>query len=371
MLLLTPAITSAATPAVFASGLKSPSRIISASGGTFLVTETGTTNNSSRITRLSSSGAVLPLIDGLPSGLSAPNNDADGANGLALQGNTLFVAIGEGDSLANGTAQGTFVGNPKGVASPILDCVLQVNFSTSVDKLTAGFSLKSADHFTLIDGNPVVLTNSAGDTATLTLLTVFRTQPDSVSLTRNSHPYSLALGSGSRLGSSNLLYLADAGLNELVQIDMQTGKYKVLTHFDKVPTGGVPPVAEAVPDSVHVYGDYLLVSLLTGFPFTPGDSRVMLIDPTTGTSSVFIGLLSSAIDVLPRTKANGSTEFLVLEYSANMLAGAPGRVKSYDTPIGQVVVDNLTTPSSMVLNGSTLYITDRSEGTVLSVDLGQ
>ncbi len=365
LFLFLPALSSAAAPTVFASGLKNPSRIITATGGTFLVTETAATNNSSRVTLLSSSGAALPLIDGLPSGLSAPNNDPDGANGLALNGNTLYVAIGEGDSLANGTAPGTTVGNPKGVASPILDCVLQVVFSTSVDKITAGFTLKSADHFTLIDGNPVVLKNTAGDTATLTLLTVFRTQPDPKPITRNSHPYSLAL-------SGSNLFLADAGLNEIVQIDPTTGRYKVITHFDNPPNiAAGPPNEEAVPDSVHVFGDFLLVSQLTGFPFTPGNSRVMLVDPRIQLPSQRVHRVFILSDRRPCHTRNRTAQRAswCSEYSANMLGGAPGRVKSYDTPLGQVVVDNLTTPSSMVLSGSTLYITDRSEGTVLSVSI--
>jgi hypothetical protein len=113
------------------------------------------------------------------------------------------------------------------------------------------------------------------------------------------------------------------------------------------------------------------VTLLSGFPFTPGDSRVLAVDPATGNSSLFIGFLSSTIDVLYRTLQSGATQFLVLEISTNLLGGGAGRLMNYDTPLGQVLVDNLTTPSSMALDGANLYITDRTDGTVVVVNIGQ
>jgi hypothetical protein len=223
-LLLVTGLCSAANPSVLATGLNNPSKIITATSGTYLVTETGTTSNSSRITRVSSAGATLTILDALPSGLSAPNGDPDGANGLALQGNTLYIAVGEGDTLARGTAPGTEIANPNGVSSPILDCVLQAAFSTSVDQLSSGFTLKPADHFTLIGGNPVVLTNSTGQTATLTLLSVFRTQPDPVAIYRNSHPCGLAMFPS----DPSRLFMVDAGLNARVQMDAQSGRSRVV-----------------------------------------------------------------------------------------------------------------------------------------------
>jgi hypothetical protein len=113
------------------------------------------------------------------------------------------------------------------------------------------------------------------------------------------------------------------------------------------------------------------VSLLSGGPFTPGNSRVMLVDPATGNSSIFIAYLNSTIDVLFRVKGDGSGQFLVLEFSTSLATGAAGRVKNYDTPVGQVLVDNIRAPSSMALDGTNLYITSRADGTVLVVDIGQ
>lgn len=362
----------APTATIFASDLLNPNKIILGPAGTFLVTETGLDPNTGRVSRLNSSGLRTTLVDGLPSGLAAPNNDADGPNGLVLQGNTLYIAIGEGDSLVNGSVAGTNATNPKGPSSPALDCVLQVVFSASVDRLSGGFKLQSADHFTLIEGNPVVLTNTANEQATVTMLSAFRTVPDARLIYRNSHPYGL-VQFASDPGS---LYMVDAGLNSLIKIDAQNGRARTITKFANVPnlnTTTGPPTAEAVPDSVRVYGNMLLVTLLTGFPFAPGDSRVIVVDPATGNSGLFISLLSSAIDVLFRVNSAGRAQFFVLEYSGNQLASAPGRLKLLEDPVGTVLVDGLKTPTNMALDAAsgTMYITQRGEGNVVKVDVGQ
>ena len=113
---------------VFASGLLNPSKIITGPGGSLLAAETGTTPNSGRISVISPSGTRSTLIDGLPSGLGPPAGDADGPNGLLLDGNTLYIAVGEGDLYANGTVPGTTIVNAAGISSPIFDTLLQVNF---------------------------------------------------------------------------------------------------------------------------------------------------------------------------------------------------------------------------------------------------
>jgi hypothetical protein len=100
---------------------------------------------------------------------------------------------------------------------------------------------------------------------------------------------------------------------------LQTGNFTVLTTFAPLPNnrGFGPPVVEAVPDSIHLVGNQLLVTLLSGFPFPLGNAQVRAVDPVTGNSTPFITGLTSAIDVLP----DGDGGFFTLEYSADMLAG--------------------------------------------------
>jgi hypothetical protein len=44
-------------------------------------------------------------------------------------------------------------------------------------------------------------------------------------------------------------------------------------------------VIEAVADSIRAYNGRLLVTLLRGFPFLPGNSTVMSVDPATGAAA--------------------------------------------------------------------------------------
>src|ERR1017187_4119989 len=210
---------------VFSTGLLNPAKIILGPPGSLLVSEFDVTPNSGRISIVSSSGIRRTLVDGLPSGVGA--NGPDGPTGMVLDGNTLYIAIGEGDQLQNGTADGTQVPNQQAPASPILDTILQINFGGSVDRITTAFTLKAADHLVLANGQPVPMDNGAGDKATISMLSQFRYRGDPVTIYRNSHPYALV----ENPGDSNHLYLADAGLNALVQVDLPSGRSRVFTSF--------------------------------------------------------------------------------------------------------------------------------------------
>jgi hypothetical protein len=357
---------------LFSSGLSNPAKIIIGPSGTLIAAETGSTPNSGRVSLISASGTRTTLLDGLPSGLSAPNGDPDGVNGLLLDGNTLYIAIGEGDLYVSGTVPGTTVVSAKAISSPIFDTLLKLDLPQSADRIVSAFSLKTADHTTLFNGDPVALTNSSGDKATLSVLTEFRFRPDAVEVIKHSHPYGLA-----KLDSDpNHLYVNDAGLNLVHQIDIASGRKRTLIQFPSFPSVGStpPPVVDAVPDSVRAYGNQLLVTFLTGFPFTPGDAKVLLVDPATGTSAPFINYLSSAIDIVYRPRPNGARpQFFVLEYSAGFLAGQPGRVQVFNTATPQVLVDGINGPTSLALDatGGKLYIASRTDGKIFQVDVGQ
>jgi hypothetical protein len=366
----------AQTPPVFASGLQNPSRVIFSPGGSLLVTEAGTAPNSGRISLVDGSANRRTLVDGLPSGMAAPNMDVDGPNGLFVSGRDLYIAIGEGDSFRNGPIQGTLIPNPAGPSSPMYATLLKVNFNSDIEKITTGFSLKLPDHFTLMDGIPVSLSNGQGDVALVTLVSAFRVdRPDPVSIYRNTHLYSLAM----LPTKPNLMYAADAGNNAIWQVDLTSGRQTLLVRFANTrnpnfPPG--PPTSEAVPTSVHVYGNHLLVTLLSGAPFVPGASRVMEIDTDTNTATTFIASLSSSLDLAYRVKADGAPQWFVLEYSLSTLAApspAPGQLLVFNNPAGQPAATGLTAPTSIVLNDSTgdMYILSRTDGTILKTNVGK
>lgn len=354
-----------AQPKPLVTGLLNPSKLIQGPQGTLLVTEFGDTANTGRVSVISSSGTRRTLIDGLPSGVG--DEGPDGPTGILLDDNdTLFVAIGEGDQLAAGPDAGTQVPNPKGPASPILATILQINLSGPVDRLSTGFSLKTADHATLADGLSVTLDNGAGDKATVSMLSEFRYRPDPNVVYKNSHPYALA----KTPGDANHLYLVDAGLNSVVQIDLPSGKWRKLAAFppqpNKTPVG--PPVYDAVPDSIRAFGGKLIVTLLSGFPFTAGNSKVMAVDPATGQTSVVLDNLTSSIDVAFRTRFFGGVETYVLEFSNDLENHGPGRLRSFANGTSTVVADNLPGPSSMVLDGNTFYIATKA-GIIFTLDV--
>jgi hypothetical protein len=356
-------------PTVLTTGLNHPSKMIAGPAGSLIVSESGDKANAGRLSIVSANGTRQTLIDTLPAGPSTTPGDADGPTGVVIDGDTLYLAIGEGDQLAAGAQQGTQVPNPKGPSSPILASVLKISFSPGIDRITAPFAFRAADHNTLADGGTVTLDNGAGGTATITVLSDFRYRPDPVAIYRNSHPYALTKSPT----DSKTLYMADAGLNSIVQISTDTGRWKTITKFPPQPNKGTtpPPVEDAVPDSVRYYNGQLLVTLLTGFPFTPGNSKVMNVDPATGAAQPLFENLSAAIDVVPRVRFLRTTEFLVLEYSSNFTQGGPGRVRRITPSSSDVIVDNLKAPSSLVYDPATgtLFVASRADGTILKVQL--
>jgi hypothetical protein len=352
---------------VFSTGLLNPAKIILGPPGSLLVSEFDVTPNSGRVSIVSSSGVRRTLVDGLPSGVGS--NGPDGPTGLVLDGNTLYVAIGDGDELQNtSAADGTQVPNQKAPASPILDTILQIDFGGSVDKITSAFTLKAPDHFVLANGQPVAVDNGSGDKATISMLSQFRYRGDPVTIYRNSHPYALVKSPE----GSNRLYLTDAGLNALVQVDLPSGRFRVLTSFPNQPNRGSsgPPTVEAVPDSIEPFGGKLLVTLLTGFPFSPGDSKVLMVDPATGAASVLLDNLTNTVAIAWRTGFFGGLSFYVLQFSNDLLNHGPGQLLLVSAGTTKVVVDNLNGPSAMVLDrpAGRLYITTKA-GNLLEYDL--
>ena len=350
-----------------ATGLKNPAKMIRTASGSLLVTETDTTPNSGRLTRISGSGQVHPLITGLPSGLAAPNADADGPSGIVMTGSAIYVEIGEGDGFVNGPNPGQEVPNPKGPSSPIFASILKFTLNKDIDQIAGTFNLAVKDHTTLALGGTVTLSDGSGNTATCEMVTEFRPGiPDPNSLWRNSHPYAMT----SLDSQPGVLYVADAGMNLVWQVDAATGKSKALAQFAPTPNPlAGPPVIEPVPDSIRPYGDQLLVTLLSGAPFVGGQSRVISVDPATGAQTLFIALLSSAIDVDYVPVPSSRPIFYVLQYSNSLSTGGPGQLLRYDTTVGKVYVDNLKGPSSMAIDAATgtVYVAERSAGDVLMV----
>jgi hypothetical protein len=107
---------------------------------------------------------------------------------------------------------------------------------------------------------------------------------------------------------------------------------------------------------------------LVGFPFAAYTARVAYVDVEARTATTFIANLTSALDVLVAERPD-RPRFYTLEFSTAFLQGGPGRLMRYDSPDGEVVVDDLATPTSMALDEETgdLYITELATGNVVRV----
>ena len=341
---------------VVVGGLKGPTRVVMTSKGNLLVAESGDGPNAGRLSVIDrQTRARRTILDGLPAGPSAEGG-ISGPSGLAVQGRTVYVSIGAGDAVQAGPAPGTEKANPN-PSSPLLSSLLAVRVPANVEEMTAGFTLTAADHAALKGGERLTLSNGAGDRLTVELIADFpdhtaEPRPDFAENVRVSNPFGVAV-------NGNLVYVVDASQNVVRVVGADSGSVSTLTTFaqydNPLPFG--PPKIDAVPDSVRLFGDRLLVTTLTGFPFPSGVAQVRQVNLATGEQTALINGLTTAIDVLPvRTppahgegapplasnaarKGGGTVaaledreNFFVLRISDNMLQNAPGRLLLYDSP---------------------------------------
>lgn len=370
----------AQTTSVFIAGMKFPQKIIYApQKGYFLVSEAGAPNvpNNGRISIVTTAGARFTLLDGLPSGAAPPGGEPSGPSALWIEGNKLYIAIGNGNSTLAGPAPGSEIPNPN-PNSPIFSSVLEYTFPAFESPLSRDRDdvLTRADHIRLANGETVVL-NKAGllgasflPPATIRVVANFPDftpsfRPGIPNNVRPSNPFGLAL-------RADTLYVTDAAQNNIRTVDLDDGSIGTLIAYPPRvnPLMFGPPVIDAVPDSLRLFGNKLLVTFLTGFPFPPGFAEARQFDLDTNTDSPLIGGLTAAIDVLPVNDSGNS--FYTLEFSTNMLMGAPGRLQRFDLPNAPTVITNaLISPTSMAkhpANGS-LLVTEIFTGRIMRVNI--
>jgi hypothetical protein len=340
-------------PRVLISGLQTAQRLILTPQGNFLVTES-TPPNAGRLSFVTRGGTRRSLFEGLPAGIETTGQNSIGPTAMALRDRTLYLVIGGGDSERAGTRAGSSIYNPAGQSSPIFSSILKIQFGGDIDALTGTFKMTPQIQQQLADGEEVTLSDESGGNARISLLSDFPDGvPDANTIYRFANPWGLAL-----TPDGNTLYLTDASQNTLVRIDTTTGRWRRIMRFAPSPntTPVGPPVIDAVPTSVRIWGSYLLVSQLTGFPFLTSAARVFLVDPDKLTQIPFIYFLSSATDVLVRERPTESRpQFFTLEFSLAMTATppGPGRLLRWDTASPIVMSSTLAAPVSMTLDEKT------------------
>ncbi|HET8676688.1 MAG TPA: ScyD/ScyE family protein [Blastocatellia bacterium] len=354
------------------AGLRAPVKSVLSPGGSLIVAEAGNGPNTGRISIIDQSGTRRTLIDALPSGISPEG--ISGPSGVDLKGRTLYVTIGQGDSVIAGPIPGaTQLPNPA-PSSTLFASVISIRFSVNVEAMTEGFTLTAAQQTELKNGGRRTLSAANGQSLTLEVVADFRdfnfeNFPGVSGNVRASNPFGVAV-------NGNTLFVSDAGQNLIRQVDIRTGDTTTLARFapgrNPLPFG--PPFSDAVPDNVRLFGKQLLVPLLTGFPFAPGVSEIRKVNRVNNSQSTFIGGLTTAIDVLP-IKVMGQDQFFTLEFSANLAANPlpPGRLKLFAGATAQPVTlaDCLISPSSMSFDAQTrkMFITETFTGRVVSVQV--
>lgn len=357
-----------AQTSIFTSGLYAPVQLIATPDGNLLVAEGGDGTNSGRVSLIDSAGVRRSLIEGLPGAL-ASEGIVLGPSGLALDGRTLRITISAGDITVAGEDPGTEVPNPDGPSSPIMSSMIEVRFSTAVDQLASGFTLDLDGHFDLANGFQVVGVNDQDDEAVFELLADFRDLVrDPVKGPLRANSFDVAVDR-----SRQAAFLVDATRNAVERVSLPSGRAQRVIELPPIanPLPFGPPLIDAVPTSVDLFGRKLLVGGQTGFPFPAGTATIYLVDPDLGTASPFITGLTTAVDALSVRIPGEGRRFYVVELSADLLGGAPGRLLRFDAPDAAPVVlaDTLSSPTAVArdaLSGD-LFVTEVFAGNVVRV----
>jgi len=354
--LLTPA---ASGQTLVMEGLQFPQRLIFSAGGNLLVSEGGTTQpNTARISIVSRQGVRRSLLEGLP-GSPSHGIPAFGPGGMALDGQTLYIAMGEGDT----NVGPPFVINLDGPSSPIFHSIVQIQFSADIDAIRSTFTLAEVHHWALLDGHDVLLTNASGDRATVRLLSAFRPLVRNVlggtGRTRVSDPYSLSLDPGGKT-----LNVVDSASETVLKVNTDTGRSVVITRFQPEerpgPTG--PLFVDNVPTAMCPVDGGFLVSFLTANPYQQGRSTVRMWKPADGAwsrPSTVIDGLTMTIDMIC-SRQGGVFRVITVEYSLdpanrNVPSGRIQMVAGADT---RVLAEKVLLPVSITQDPSSgdLYI---------------
>lgn len=358
-------------PRVVTSGLLHPSKLLALPHGPVLVAENGNGPNTGRVSMIDINGGRRTLIEGLPAGPAAPNNDPSGVSGLAFKNRTLFLSIGAGDSVIVGPAPGSELPNPR-PSSPILSSVLALEFDRALNSVGGGFLVVPADHAILASGKSITLKNPLGQTATLRVVIdipdhLANPRPDVPNNVRVSNPFGL------EPADSCGLWLVDASRNLLWKVDWCSNTYEAAVSFPQysnpLPVGARQ--IDAVPTSARSHNGSLLVTFLTGAPFPPGLAEVKLVKPLSGDSEVIFRGHRMLLDVLFSDRSPDG--FFVLEFSQDPSVGLPGRLTFYDSPGAAPVVwsSNLVAPTNMVLSpfADEILISEIFTGRLVAVSL--
>jgi sugar lactone lactonase YvrE len=328
---------------IVADSLANPRGIAIADDGTLYVAEAGlsgseqftpspyplsTRGTSGQVTKIAPGGAKSVVASGIPSLSLGGNGNAFvlGPGGLILANGALWLAVGA---------------MPAGIAIPAnAAAVLRIDPQS-------GMTTKVADLAAFERAN----------------------NPDTFEIT--SDPY------GVLLANDGNLYVADAGANDLVRVNPQTGRASLVAVFAGIPApdANVARAGAKEVDPVPTYvvqgpDGNLYVGLLTGFPTQTGAAKVLRVSPNGAVSDAVTGLTGvSGVAFGP------DRQMYVTEFGFEAGKGRILRVLADGTK--QVVMDGLTTPNGTAFDkAGNMYVSvnsstapnDGAQGQILRFD---
>jgi hypothetical protein len=165
------------------------------------------------------------------------------------------------------------------------------------------------------------------------------------------------------------LYVANAGMNQLLKVNLTDGGQSVLAVFPRRsnPTAVGPRLIDPAPDDVHCWNGAILVSCLTGFPFLARFGDVLEVDAVTGDATPFLTGLTLPIGVAAFGEAADAPWF-ALEYSAGSF-GTAGQMLRFaqagDEPL--TLTGSIGSPTGLAVDSARrmVWIADNSGGRVL------
>ncbi len=255
----------AASGTVIASGLANPRGMLITDDGTIYVAEAGlggteaftappyppsTRGMTGRVTKIAPDGTKTTIADNLPSLSLGGQGNAFvlGPAGLIMVNGALWLATG---AMPNGYP-----------TAPNAASLLRIDPQTgSVTQVADLAAFERANN------------------------------PDTFELTAD--PYGVVLGPDGNF------YVADAGANDFLRVDPQTGKTTLVTIFAGIPRPTANPARAGAKENDPVPSNVVLgpdgafyVGLLTGFPTVAGGAKVLRVTANGTVSDVVTGLTS-------------------------------------------------------------------------------
>lgn len=158
-------------------------------------------------------------------------------------------------------------------------------------------------------------------------------------------------------GPDDHLFIVDAGSNAIFKRDKTTGELSLFTHFPEAATG-----VDAVPTGIVYDGTKFLVTILTGFPFTPGDAKIYQVDQDGNYSDYKTGFTTLSGIVL-----SVNNRALVLQHGifGKGFEEKSGKVLDED---GNTILEFASQPTDIVrANDKTYYLSSYRDGTVVKL----